>query len=75
MSAKGKEITRRKFLARGVQTVAGIATTGTLTSYAVPKGRIIGANERINTAVIGLRGQGKHHIRQLGEKDNVCVKT
>lgn len=40
--------------------------------------RILGANERINMAVIGVRGQGFSHLRRwagMSKENNVLVKT
>ena len=68
---------RRDFIKKSVLGSAGIAIGGmgfTSKSYA----SIIGANERINVAVIGIRGQGSAHINtwcSLKENQNVVIKT
>src|SRR5687768_7685386 len=68
---------RRDFIKKSVMGTAGLAIGGlgfSAKSYA----SIIGSNERINMAVIGIRGQGKTHIdRWCGLKDNrnVLLKT
>lgn len=68
---------RRDFIKKSVMGTAGLAIGGmgfSAKSYA----SIIGANDRINLAVIGIRGQGKTHInRWCGLKDNrnVLLKT
>ena len=68
---------RRDFIKTGVLGTAGIAIGGmgfSARSYT----SIIGANERINLAVIGIRGQGGGHINtwlSLKENRNVFLKT
>ncbi|MEN2283076.1 Gfo/Idh/MocA family oxidoreductase [Algoriphagus sp. SE2] len=68
---------RREFIKKSVLGTAGIAMTG-MSMSAKSYGSIIGANERINLAVIGIRGQGTNHINQwcaLKENRNVRLKT
>ena len=68
---------RREFIKKSVLGSAGIAVGGlgfTSKSYA----SIIGANERINAAVIGIRNQGIVHIETwcgLKDNHNVVLKT
>jgi Oxidoreductase family, NAD-binding Rossmann fold/Oxidoreductase family, C-terminal alpha/beta domain len=68
---------RRDFIRKSVMGTAGIAIGGigfSSRSYA----SIIGANERINIAVIGIRNQGSFHIESycdLKKSHNVNVKT
>jgi len=68
---------RREFIKKSVLGTAGLAMAGmgmSAKSYA----SIIGANERINMAVIGIRGQGSNHINQwcaLKDNRNVRLKT
>jgi predicted dehydrogenase len=38
-------------------------------------GRVLGANDRLNVAIVGLRGQGQAHIKEFGRMSNVRVKT
>jgi len=70
-------IKRREFIKKSVMGTAGIAIGGmgfSAKSYA----SIIGANERINLAVIGIRNQGTVHINSycgLKDSHNVVVKT
>jgi len=73
MSSKHKKNSRRRFLIRSAQTTAGIIAAGSPISKAASS--VIGANERINVAVIGIRGQGRGHINDFAEMDNVRVKT
>ena len=60
-------VTRRNF----VQGVAGVSAA------LATQGRILGANDRINTAVIGLGGRGTYlfnmALHRAGEKNDVAV--
>ena len=68
---------RRDFIKKSLIGSAGIAIGGmgfSAKSYA----SVIGANERINIAVIGIRGQGNSHIGNwcaLKDNRNVFLKT
>ena len=68
---------RREFIKKSLLGGAGIAVAGmgmSAKSYA----KIIGANERLNLALIGIRGQGTNHINQfckLKESRNITIKT
>ncbi len=68
---------RRDFIKKSVLGTAGLTIAGmgfSSKSYA----SIIGSNERINMAVIGIRGQGRGHIDKwctLKDNRNVRVKT
>ena len=53
--------TRREFIGRLAQSAAGVAVASTAQSYA----RILGANDRLNFAVIGLNGRGYAHLSSL----------
>jgi predicted dehydrogenase len=81
MSSKRKEISRREFLSRGTQTAASVFAATTLASGTslqaapVARGRVIGANERINMAIIGIRGRGGGLARSFAKIPNVRVKT
>ena len=59
--------TRRKFLAQS-SIFATFAISGTKSS-----GKIIGANERINVAVCGIKGRGASHIGGHGRQKNVVI--
>jgi len=68
---------RREFIKTGVLGTAGLAIGG-LSFSARSYSAIIGANEKINLAVIGLRGRGGDHINSwlsLKENRNVNLKT
>jgi len=54
-------VTRREFLDALAVGVAGLAVGTTAKSY----GRIIGSNDRLNFAVIGLNGRGYAHLSSL----------
>ncbi len=68
---------RRDFIKTGLVGTAGIAIGGmgfSSKSYA----SIIGSNERLNVAVIGIRGQGGSHIENwcdLKDARNIRIKT
>ncbi len=67
---------RREFIKKGLVSSTGLALGVNLTakSYA----SIIGSNDRITMAVIGIRGQGNGHIDrwcQLKDNRNVMLKT
>jgi predicted dehydrogenase len=70
-------IKRREFIKKSVIGTAGI-TIGGIGFSAKSYASIIGSNERINLAVIGIRNQGTVHIKSFcGLKDshNVVIKT
>lgn len=59
--------TRRKFIAQS-SIFATFAISGTKSS-----GKIIGANERINVAVCGIKGRGASHVGGHGRQNNVFI--
>lgn len=68
---------RREFIKKSLLGSAGIAMAG-ITMSAKSYGNILGANERMHLAIIGIRGQGTNHINQfckLKESRNVVIKT
>ena len=68
---------RREFIKKSALGTGSIAI-GAMGFSAKTYGSIIGANERINVAVIGIRNQGKFHINNwcgLKDSHNVVVKT
>ena len=81
MASESKEISRREFLDRSTRTAASVFAASALASCAgpqiayAPKSRVIGANERINMAVIGIRGRGGGLARNFAKIRNVRVKT
>src|ERR1035438_2431353 len=54
-------ITRRRFIDGIAVGIAGAAVASTARSYA----QILGANERVNFATMGLNGRGKSHLSAL----------
>ncbi|MHC4739253.1 MAG: Gfo/Idh/MocA family protein [Planctomycetota bacterium] len=81
MSSKNTKVTRRKFLSQSSKTAAGVFAASALASCttverSVPtKIKAKGANERINLAVIGIRGRGISLAEGFAKIDNVRVKT
>jgi predicted dehydrogenase len=55
------EINRRNFL------------TGAAVAAAMQSSRVLGANDRMRVAVIGLRGRGKDHLKELSKISGVEV--
>ncbi len=64
-----KNISRRDF----VKSVS-VATAAVAIPTFVPS-TVFGANDRVNVAVLGVRGRGKGHISSYMELDNVRVTT
>jgi predicted dehydrogenase len=68
---------RREFIKTGVLGTAGIAIGG-IGFDARSYGSIVGANERLNLALIGIRNQGSYHIERwcnLKGSHNIRLKT
>lgn len=63
-------VTRRKFLDTIAKGATGLAISSTAKSY----GQILGSNERVNFAVIGLNSRGYAHISALkANKDTARI--
>ncbi len=81
MHSESKSLSRRDFLSTTGKAAAGFASVGVLASCqagvgsAPMKHRVIGANDRINMAVIGIRGRGKGLISGFASIPNVHIKT
>ena len=54
-------VTRREFLGNAGLAATGLAMSSAARSYA----RIMGSNDRLNFAVIGLNGRGYAHLASL----------
>jgi len=54
-------VTRREFLDALAVSAAGLATGTTANSY----GQILGSNDRLNFAIIGLNSRGYAHLSSL----------
>ena len=65
------EPNRREFLAHGAKAAAGIAAA-TVATIARP---VLGANDRVNIAVLGIRSRGKEHYRDWVKIPGVQVHT
>ncbi len=68
---------RRDFIKKSIIGTAGI-TIGGMNLNSKSYASVIGANERINVAVIGIRSQGRAHINRycaLKNNQNVKLKT
>ena len=63
---------RRKFLKTSFALAAGISVAGKNIVFDKAS-RIIGANDSINMAVVGVRGHGKTHIRAYKNEPNVNI--
>jgi predicted dehydrogenase len=59
--ARSETVTRREFLHSAAAGAAGVALTSTARSY----GQIMGSNERLTFAVIGLNGRAEAHLSSL----------
>ena len=73
-------ISRREFTARAGAAAVGIAAGGDVFSAGVRAaplvgGRVLGANDRVVTASIGIRGQGNALKRGFAKLKNVEIKT
>jgi predicted dehydrogenase len=64
-----KTISRRQIL-KGTAVAGAAGIVGPFFS-----GRVLGANDRVNMAIIGIRGQGGQHINGFGKMSNVHIKT
>ncbi len=63
-------VTRREFLDTMIVGAAGLAVASTAKSYA----QIVGSNERVNFAIIGLNGRGYAHLSSLqANKDTASI--
>jgi len=65
------EITRRDFLKSGASG-AGLAALSGISFMAHPE-RVLGANDRVRVAVVGLHGQGWAHVEEYSKLKNVEI--
>ncbi len=70
---KSKKVTRRDFLSNSSKTAAGVAAVSA--AYSIMPSTVLGANDRVNIAVLGINGRGKNHYREWAKIDGVHVKT
>src|SRR5262249_17403084 len=79
--SSSSDITRREFVARTAKTAAGVVAAGAVLRGAQAQGapqvagRVLGANDRVVLASIGIRGQGNALKRGFARLDNVEIKT
>jgi predicted dehydrogenase len=66
MTKTSSKLNRRQLL-KG----AGMATVSAAFWY--PSGRVLGANDRVNLAIVGIRGQGTSHIDGFGKMKDVNI--
>ncbi len=67
---KDTEVNRREFLKSGATTGAAVLSG---ISFVTHPERVFGANDRIPVAIVGLRGRGKDHIKDLSQKQDVEI--
>ena len=62
--------TRREFLttAAGLAAASAARPASAAPSPAPQRGRVIGANDRINIGMIGVGGRGSSHVRTLNRR-------
>ncbi len=81
MVSKTNSFTRRDFLSTSGKAVAGLSAASVLASCQkaqvapVKQSRVIGANDRINLAVVGIRSRGKGLMNDFAKIPNVRIKT
>src|SRR5512140_1840029 len=68
-------ITRRSFLRDSALTAAAGTILANKAQSAQSPRKVLGANDRVNIAVIGIRGQGFAHIQGFARIPNVQIKT
>ena len=68
---KTNKFNRREFIVKSSASAIGLSVATTASSYA----SILGANDRINLAVIGLRGRGKALVSAAGAQENTTMKA
>jgi predicted dehydrogenase len=67
-------LTRRTFLQTTAAAAATCAFPAVTISGTKSSGRVLGSNDRIRHAVVGIHGQGNHHLRSFAAmKDDVEV--
>lgn len=63
---------RREFLKTGAKVVAVATAAERLRTWSTP-GNVLGANDRVRVAIVGLRGRGENHIQGYGALPNVEI--
>ena len=68
-------VTRRAFLSRtAMSAAAGAVVVKKAGASSIPR-NVMGANDRVNIAIIGIRGQGGGHIQGFPQVPNVRIAT
>jgi len=78
VSKEPDDITRRDFVSRTATAVAGVALGGSALARAqsgTVGSRVLGANDRVVLASVGIRGQGNALKRGFAKLKNVEIKT
>jgi predicted dehydrogenase len=65
-------LTRRGFLKGTTKTAVGVALAAKAANVGT---KILGANDRVNVAVVGFRGRGRAHVNGFAAMPNVRVTT
>jgi predicted dehydrogenase len=68
-------ITRRSFLRDTALTAAAGTILAKKAESAQAPRKVLGANDRVNLAIVGIRGQGFGHIQGFARVPNVQIKT
>jgi predicted dehydrogenase len=63
---------RRDFLKTGAKAAVAVAAADRLREWDSPRS-VLGANNRVRVAIVGLRGRGEDHIRGYGALSNVEI--
>jgi predicted dehydrogenase len=63
---------RREFLKTGAKAAAAIVAARPLLEMSAPRS-VLGANDRVRVAIVGLRGRGESHIKAYGSLPNVEI--
>lgn len=63
---------RREFLKTGAKAAAAIVAARPLLEMSAPRS-VLGANDRVRVAIVGLRGRGESHIKAYGALPNVEI--
>jgi predicted dehydrogenase len=74
MATDKKGVTRREFIKRSSQTTAAAVAASTVYGPFIP-GKVLGANDQVNLACIGVRGQGGSHVDGFSKLKGVKLKT
>ncbi len=74
MAEEKKDITRREFGKTTLKTATAVTAASAITGPFF-SGKVLGANDQVNIAHIGIRGQGGSHINGFGKIPGVKIKT